>query len=262
MVASFVEVALPLLRGVCLARAGFEERNLLMKEIVRKVVSVAALVFAVQSTDAITLNIDALAGSSGAGLRLNGANVAIPAGLGGGTAIGAFSFENDLAGYSFQVVDGAFEETDSGGLRGAISSKFFIKSPITASGTVQSAPVAGSGVISFENGFTGTISFDRITTDTSNRNGSILSGVLNLFPTASGAGSADLVLLASEAGSASISFSILKSVTQITANTYNQRIAFDGILANNAVPTPDGGATAVLLGLGILGAACLRRKLS
>lgn len=161
--------------------------------------------------------------------------------------------------------------TPSFGDLGEITGSFQIGAVTIIPGGIQLAPVTGSGTLSIADGlgntFSGTLQFTDISTVGNSRStgGTILSGVLNLTSITYGplAAEADLRAFAINGdGSAVITFQFApgRTLSQLKATNARNSTSFSGTLATDDVP--DAGATAALLGIGFLGVAGLRRKLS
>jgi hypothetical protein len=168
-----------------------------------------------------------------------------------------FSFGNVLsgegAGYSFSISesDGL---GDSLGLFGTITGTFNI-------GAVSNgeAPVSGVGQVVIEGGFLANVSFNNLF---KTRATGGIEGEFNLSNITYAGSNADLLALAAGApGQANLSFTISgKTLAQIVDSSTKTYTSYDGEFFGEA-PTsvPDGGATALLLGLGLLGFAGVRR---
>jgi hypothetical protein len=169
-------------------------------------------------------------------------------------ATDSFSFANALsgagAGYSFSLTesDGA---GDSIGLFGTIQGTFNIGAVVNGE-----APVSGTGSVSIQGGFTADVSFDSIFK--SKATGGI-EGAFNLSNINYSGSNLDLLALQAGApGDANLSFTITgMSLASIVSSTTPISTSYDGEF--RATSVPDGGATALLLGLGMLGLTGLRR---
>jgi len=176
---------------------------------------------------------------------------------------GNFYFNNNAAnGYSLNVTL-SNGNGDSIGNLGAISGVFSIGA-VSISGTTESAPVTGSGVMSIFDGsatLTGTVVWNMISTTGT---GSTLNvnGVLNLTSITYAGGGSDLGALAA-AGSAyeviTLQFVPAKTLTTLANATSPLTTSFSGSITT---AVPDGGMTIALLGLALLGVGGLHRKLT
>ena len=175
---------------------------------------------------------------------------------------GNFSFNNAPNGYSLNVTL-SNGNGDSIGNLGSISGVFSIGA-VSISGTTESAPVTGSGVMTIFDGsatLTGTIVWNQISTTGT---GSTLNvnGVLNLTSITYAGGGNDLGALAA-AGSAyeviTLQFVPAKTLTTLANTTSPLTTSFSGSITT---PVPEGGMTIALLGLALLGIGGLHRKLT
>jgi hypothetical protein len=168
-----------------------------------------------------------------------------------------FSFGNALtgagAGYSFALTesDGA---GDSLGLFGTIEGTFSIGTVVNGE-----AAVSGTGKVIIEGGFTADVTFDDLF---KTRSTGGIEGAFNLSNIIYSGLNADLLALKAGApGDANISFTISgKTLAQIVDSTIPIPTSYDGEFYAEGTSVPDGGSSALLLGMGMLGVAGLYRK--
>ena len=146
---------------------------------------------------------------------------------------------------------------------GRINGTFHIGA-ITINGGLQTAPVTGVGsvVIHDGSGFDMSASLVWNEIQTSGTAGSLnLTGLLNLSSVTYHGAQSDLhAMAAPHVGTAVLSFTFIpaRTLTQLTANASDKKTSFSGTL--NAQTIPDGGATLMMLGAGIVGMAFAGRS--
>lgn len=165
-----------------------------------------------------------------------------------------FKFGNAISGpgvgYSFSITesDGL---GDSLGLFGSIEGTFNIGAVVNGEATVS-----GSGTVLLQGGFVANVSFDTIF---KTRATGGIEGEFNLSNIVYSGSNADLLALQAGApGEANLSFTISgMTLSDILASGTPVSTSYDGEFVASV---PDGGATALLLGIGSLGLALFRRK--
>lgn len=172
---------------------------------------------------------------------------------------GNFVFNNNGAGYSLGIT-GSTGVGNSVGDFGSISGVYNIGN-ITTLGALQTAPVTGSGTMLINDGslnMTGTVVWDTIATYGVGTTINVL-GTLNLTGITYTGTQSDLLALAA-AGSGfeaiTLQFASPQTLTALKAANSAVRTSFSG---NITSAVPDGGLTAMLLGMGMLGLGFVRR---
>ena len=170
-----------------------------------------------------------------------------------------FSFGTALTGtgtgYSFSLTesDGA---GDAIGLFGTIEGTFSIGTVVNGE-----APVSGTGKVIIEGGFIADVTFDNLF---KTRATGGIEGAFNLSNIIYSGLNADLLALKAGApGDANLSFTITgKTLSQIVESTTPISTSYDGEFYAQATSVPDGGATALFLGMGVISLAGMFRKRS
>jgi hypothetical protein len=171
----------------------------------------------------------------------------------------SFSFGNaasgDGAGYSFSLTE-SDGTGDSLGLYGTIQGAFAIGTVVNGE-----AAVSGAGKVIIEGGFVADVTFDDLF---KTRATGGIGGAFNLSNIVYSGLNVDLLALRDGApGDANISFTISgKSLSQIVASTTPIATSYDGEFYATGTSVPDGGSTALFLGMGVIGLAGVFRKRS
>jgi hypothetical protein len=185
-------------------------------------------------------------------------------------ATDTFSFTNEVSGRDFLItsVTGPGATNSAQFLQGTIDGVYQIGA-ITTSGAVQTAPVtlaSGTPLITIYDAFnimlTATVQWIQIKTEGLTGGLNSAGGVLNLTNIQYTGANADLLTLKASgggSGSAVITFQFDpgKSLTDLTTAGITET-SYSGSLTANV---PDGGTTAVLMGLGLLGVGFAGRRM-
>ena len=210
------------------------------------------LAFAAQNSHAISLDFTSLIGAK---IQFTGDT-------------DTFQFVNNTSGNSFKInlSDGV---GDSLGLSGNISGTFTI-GPISIDGLDQSASVTSSSGarLTINDGatpFSGAI--DWISIHTLGTGGDLnLTGLVNLTDITYLGTKSDLIALMGDSASASatvaFTFNPAKSLTDLTLDGTVSKTSFTGDLTSVSTSVPDGGMTAILLGMVFTGFALFQQRRS
>jgi hypothetical protein len=164
------------------------------------------------------------------------------------------------------VVDGVSAGTVND--TGSMSGVFTLGSITSPAAGLEVAPVNGAGVLTINDGagqsLTANLTFGTISSF--GTGGTInLQGAVNLTNIQYvGTDVNYLAFAAANNGIETITFQFTSptSLTQLTADGTTTSTSFSGSITASATSVPDGGATAVLLGLSLLGVAAVRRKIA
>jgi hypothetical protein len=164
------------------------------------------------------------------------------------------------------VVDGVSAGTVND--TGSMSGVFTLGSITSPAAGLEVAPVNGAGVLTINDGagqsLTANLTFGTISSF--GTGGTInLQGAVNLTNIQYvGTDVNYLAFAAANNGIETITFQFTSptSLTQLTADGTTTSTSFSGSITAAATSVPDGGATAVLLGLSLLGVAAVRRKIA
>lgn len=166
---------------------------------------------------------------------------------------GNFSFTPASPAANFEVDTGT-----AAGLLGSIGGSFAIGA-ITTVGPTSTAPVTGSGTFTIIDGgtpLTATIDWDEMS-QTGTGSTLNVNGVVNLTSIAYAGSNPDLVTLFGDAsGYAVVTFQFIPSKSLASMKTTKASTSFSGSITS----TPDGGATAGLLGATLMGMAAVARR--
>lgn len=167
---------------------------------------------------------------------------------------GNFSFTPAAPTVNFQVDTGT-----AAGLSGSIGGSFAIGT-VTTVGPTSTAPVTGTGTFTIYDGITplsASITWDEMS-QTGTGSTLNVNGIVNLTSITYTGSNPDLVTLFNDAsGYAVLTFQFIPAKTLSYLKTHRISTTFSGSVAS----TPDGGATAGLLGLSMVGmAAAVRRR--
>ena len=171
-----------------------------------------------------------------------------------------FSFLNGYSGEGFTITDTDGSDTSVGFL-GKITGVFTIGA-ITTSGPVQTAPVTGAGVLSINDGTVDlTADIDMVSIfslgATGATNAATVANVSNFVYTGTNVDLLAWVAGIGPSGTITYQFDAPHTLTNLTTDGNLNTTSYSGTLANHV---PEGGSSAAILGLGLLGVVGLRRK--